>query len=100
MKNYKKKERTKTMALSTSLWDKTLSMLKRTKDWMKNYRIYSLEPYQCQHVGMIIYASNKFDSAVKMLIYLQEKNPQKCIYLYDNLQNQIIRYEDVMSGAW
>lgn len=88
------------MALSTSLWEKTLSMLKRTKVWMKNYRIYSLEPYQCQNVGMIIYASNKFNSAVETLIYLQEKNPQKCIYLYDNLQNKIIRYEDVKAGRW
>lgn len=88
------------MALSTSLWDKTLSMLKRTKDWMKNYRIYSLEPYQCQNVGMIIYASNKFHNAVEMLIYLQEKNHQKCMYIYDNLQNQIIRYEDIIKRDW
>lgn len=66
-----------------------------TKPQLKDYRLYLLEPYFSDVRMHPIITTNKYHEAVKMLLHLQEVNPDKHALIYDNLRNTTYTYKDI-----
>lgn len=66
-----------------------------TKPHFRDYRLYLLEPYFSEIQMHAIYTSNNYNDAVKMLLYLQEKNPDKHAIIYDNIWNRTYTFRDI-----
>lgn len=63
---------------------------------MLNYKLYKAVPNERTPELLTIYSSDKYSEVVDHLLYIQEKNPDQCYYIYNQVWNKIITVEEVI----